>query len=124
MIALQTSDWEGRSLEPSRPASYRNSANLLPWRPVPMDPPAIPAMDAPALFLGVQEGCNHIPAFEVYLLLAPVGEHPVGSTISRQTLEKLGYSWEPVLPGEVIHPNASHNPWLHPGAADSRAPAA
>jgi hypothetical protein len=89
-----------------------------------MEPPAIPAVDAPALFLGVQEGCDVIPAFEVYVLLAQVGDHPVGSTISRQTLEKFGYRWEPVRPGEAIRPSASLHPWLHPDAGGSRAPAA
>jgi len=81
-------------------------------------------MDAPALFLGLQEGCSHIPPFEIYVLLASVGEHPAGSTVSRQTLEKFGYRWLPVQPGEAIHPRIPAHPWLHPETDSSRAPAA
>jgi hypothetical protein len=33
-----------------------------------------------------------MPAFELYTLLLPVGDHPAGSTVSRQTLERHGYS--------------------------------
>ena len=49
-------------------------------------------MNAPAVFLGVQPGFDTHAAIELYVLLAPVGHHPVGSTVSRQTLEKHGYS--------------------------------
>ena len=31
-------------------------------------------------------------AIELMALLSPVGHHPVGSTVSRQTLERHGYS--------------------------------
>ena len=48
-------------------------------------------MNAPATFVGIQEGFAHLPAIELYTLLAPVGDHPVGSTVSRQTLELHGY---------------------------------
>lgn len=48
-------------------------------------------MTAPAQFIGLQPGFRHLPAIELYNLLAPVGEHPRGSTVSRQTLEKHGY---------------------------------
>lgn len=49
-------------------------------------------MLAPALFLGIQPGFDAYSAIELYVLLAPVGHHPVGSTVSRQTLERHGYS--------------------------------
>ncbi len=52
-------------------------------------------MIAPAQYLGLQPGFRHIPAIELYNLLAPVGEHPRGSTVSRQTLEKHGYTLPP-----------------------------
>ena len=48
-------------------------------------------MNAPAIFLGIQPGFNHLPAIELYNLLAKVGHHPVGSTVSRKTLEDHGY---------------------------------
>ena len=49
-------------------------------------------MNAPAVFLGVQPGFDTHAAIELYVLLSPVGHHPVGSTVSRQTLERHGYS--------------------------------
>jgi hypothetical protein len=49
-------------------------------------------MNATAVFLGVQPGYLHLPPIELFNLLAPVGEFPVGSTVSRQTLESHGYS--------------------------------
>jgi hypothetical protein len=49
-------------------------------------------MTAPAHYVGLQPGFGNLPAIELYTLLAPVGEHPVGSTVSRQTLEKHGFS--------------------------------
>jgi hypothetical protein len=52
-------------------------------------------MIAPAVYLGRQPGFRHIPAIELYNLLAPVGEHPRGSTVSRQTLEKYGFTPPP-----------------------------
>ena len=48
-------------------------------------------MTAPALFLGIQPGFGDVSAIELYVLLSPVGHHPVGSTVSRQTLERHGY---------------------------------
>ena len=50
---------------------------------------------APAKFLGIQPGFESQAAIELYVLLSPVAHHPVGSTVSRQTLERHGYS--PVL---------------------------
>jgi hypothetical protein len=49
-------------------------------------------MNAPAVFLGIQPGFDTHAPIELYVLLAPVAHHPVGSTVSRQTLEKHGYS--------------------------------
>lgn len=48
-------------------------------------------MTAPAVFLGTQPGYLHLPPIELFNLLVPVGEYPVGSTVSRQTLENHGY---------------------------------
>ena len=47
---------------------------------------------APAYFVGVQDGFGFMPAFELYTLTGPVGFHPAGSTVSRETIEKHGYS--------------------------------
>lgn len=47
---------------------------------------------APAYFVGIQDGFGFMPSFELYTLTGPVGGHPEGSTVSRQTLEKYGYS--------------------------------
>ena len=49
-------------------------------------------MAAPALFLGIQPGFGDVSAIELYVLLSPVGHHPIGSTVSRQTLERHGYN--------------------------------
>ncbi len=46
---------------------------------------------APATFLGWQDGCGVIPSFRLYNLTAPVGVHPVRSTISEMTLLAHGY---------------------------------
>jgi hypothetical protein len=51
---------------------------------------------APAKFIGIQEGFGLVPPVELYTLDAPVGEHPVGSSVSRQTLERHGYQVPPV----------------------------
>lgn len=48
-------------------------------------------MTAPAVFLGIQPGYLNLPSIELFNLLAPVGEFPTGSTVSRQTLERHGY---------------------------------
>lgn len=53
-------------------------------------------MNAPAVFLGIQPGFDQHAPIELYVLLSPVGHHPVGSTVSRQTLERHGYSHVPV----------------------------
>jgi hypothetical protein len=49
-------------------------------------------MTIPAFYVGLQPGFRHLPAIELYTLIAPVGEHPAGSTVSRQTLEKHGFT--------------------------------
>jgi hypothetical protein len=48
-------------------------------------------MNVPAVYLGTQPGFNQVPPVELYNLLVKVGHHPVGSTVSRQTLEEHGY---------------------------------
>jgi len=45
---------------------------------------------APANFIGIQD-CFGDPPIELFILTKPVGDHPVNSTVSRQTLEKHGY---------------------------------
>jgi len=49
-------------------------------------------ISAPALFLGIQPGFGDAAAIELYVLLSPVGHHPTGSTVSRQTLERHGFN--------------------------------
>lgn len=46
---------------------------------------------APARFLGIQEGIGHIPNIELWDLMEDIDGHCVGSTVSRQTLEKAGF---------------------------------
>lgn len=58
-------------------------------------------MYAPAVFLGIQPGYLHLPAIELFNLLVPLGEFPVGSTVSRQTLESHGYRVEYLQPPAV-----------------------
>lgn len=53
---------------------------------------------APARFLGIQPGFGNNPAIELYVLLSPVGFHPVGSVVSRQTLERHGFIPQEVTP--------------------------
>lgn len=53
---------------------------------------------APVQFLGIQPGFRDEAAIELYILLSPVGEHPVGSTVSRRTLERHGYNLMPERP--------------------------
>lgn len=55
-----------------------------------------PSPSAPATFIGIQDGFGTRPNQELYNLREPVGEHPVGSTVSRATLEKYGFT---VFPG-------------------------
>jgi len=52
-------------------------------------------MTTPAIFVGLQAGFRQQPPIELYNLMAPVGEHPAGSTVSRQTLEKHGVVFTP-----------------------------
>lgn len=48
-----------------------------------------------ATFLGVQEGlAGVIPDFELWDLHEAMGSHPAGSTVSRQTLEALGVTFD------------------------------
>ncbi len=43
-----------------------------------------------AIYIGTMPGFAHLPSIDLYNLLVPVGEHPIGSTVSRRTLEKHG----------------------------------
>jgi hypothetical protein len=47
-------------------------------------------MKAPTIYLGTQPGFKHLPPVELYNLLIKVGHHPIGSTVSRKTLEDHG----------------------------------
>ena len=51
---------------------------------------------APATFIGIQDGFGVAPAIELYALTAPVGMHPIRSSVSRRTLESHGYYVPPV----------------------------
>lgn len=53
----------------------------------------------PAVYIGTVAGFRELPAIDLYNLLVPVGEHPVGSTVSRTTLERYGYRLPPVARG-------------------------
>ena len=61
-------------------------------------------MNAPAVYLGTQPGFKNLPPVELYNLLVKVGRHPVGSTVSRKTLEDHGFT-PPAFP--VKRPNQS-----------------
>lgn len=55
-----------------------------------------PLVPAPAAFIGVQSGLDEgMESIDLFTLTGPVGEHPVDSTVSRQTLEKHGYHVPP-----------------------------
>jgi len=45
-----------------------------------------------AVYLGWQSGGIFTQGFALYNLTQPVGIHPAGSTVSEQTLNRLGYS--------------------------------
>ena len=52
----------------------------------------------PAIFNGVQR-CGE-EAFELWTILEPLGDHPQYSTLSRRTIERLGY--EPLATEEEV----------------------
>lgn len=52
------------------------------------------SMRTPAVFQGIQPGFLNLEPVELFTLLAPLGVHPAGSTVSRQTLEAHGYRVE------------------------------
>ena len=55
---------------------------------------------APAVYKGFQEGFGSVPGFSIYNLTRSVGpEHVKDSTLSAQTLQKLGYRL-PIPPPE------------------------
>ena len=43
-----------------------------------------------AIYIGTMPGYGRFPEVELFNLLVPAGEHPVGSTVSRSTLEEHG----------------------------------
>lgn len=59
---------------------------------------------APAVFLGLQETLPGRPPIELYNLTEAVGPIPVDSTVSRQTLEKLGF-FVPPIPADFQQPS-------------------
>ena len=61
-----------------------------------------PPRQAPASFLGEQERLSG-PPLQLFNLTADVTGHPKGSTVSRETLERLGY----VVPGRQALPASS-----------------
>ena len=66
-----------------------------------MEATHLTTVNAPALFLGMQDGFGNLPPIELYTLIAPVGEHPIGSAVSRKTLEKHGFTPSPVRKGRT-----------------------
>jgi hypothetical protein len=52
---------------------------------------------APAIFAGRQEGIGHFPDFDLFTLTEPVGHHPIGSTVSEQTLNQHDYHVDAVV---------------------------
>ncbi|MFT3868662.1 MAG: hypothetical protein QM715_09195 [Nibricoccus sp.] len=66
-------------------------------------------MNTPAVFLGIQPGYKNLPPVELYNLLAPVGHHPAGSTVSRKTLEQHGYSPPPFSKPQPSKPRMPRN---------------
>lgn len=53
-------------------------------------------LPAPARFIGVQSGFgDEFPSVDLFTLTEQVGEHPIDSTVSRQTLEGHGYHVPP-----------------------------
>lgn len=70
-----------------------------------MDLPQSHLNYAPAWYIGRQGGFRDRAAIDLYTLFSPVGEHPAGSTVSGETLEKLGFT----LPD---HPRSASRPPL------------
>jgi hypothetical protein len=78
------------------PANFKNpTEQLFCNRPLTEMASQLPSLTAPAQFLGIQPGFENHPSVELYVLLSPVAHHPVGSTVSRQTLERHGFSPHP-----------------------------
>jgi hypothetical protein len=67
------------------------------------------APPAPAIYIGTLNGFRELPPIDLFNLLAPVGEHPAGSTVSRRTLERHGFA-VPRDPSD--QPNARPQPTL------------
>ena len=56
-----------------------------------LSPPHSRRSGLPATYIGTMPGFENLPAIDLYNLHVPVGVHPVGSTVSRTTLEKHGF---------------------------------
>ena len=61
---------------------------------------------APAVFHGYQEGWRGRPGFQMYNLTQDVVGHRAGSTVSGETLKKLGYRLPPIA---RPNSNVAHN---------------
>jgi hypothetical protein len=55
---------------------------------------------APAVFFGIQKWDGLFPDTALFNLTADVAGHPVGSTVSAQTLERLGFA-VPAIPAKA-----------------------
>jgi len=62
-------------------------------------------MKTTAVYLGTQPGFENLPPVDLYNLVTKVGRHPVGSTVSRKTLEDHG-----VIPPGAADPLAAQSP--------------
>lgn len=72
---------------------------------------------APAEFAGIQEGIpGKIPDFELYNATQKIGDTPVGSTVSRQTIEKAGYK----LPERTFSLSQTETPEFKKWFGDSK----
>jgi len=58
-----------------------------------------------AVYLGWQSGGIFTQGFALYNLTQPVGIHPAGSTVSEQTLNRLGYSAPDMYAGRSVDDN-------------------
>lgn len=83
--------------DPKRPSSPEHPAYVRrgdAWFKAP------PLVDAPVVFIGWQDPCGKsLPPIELWNLVRPIPGYAEGSTLSRQTLERLGY-WVPLPPSQ------------------------
>lgn len=69
---------------------------------------------APAIFIGVQKGFGAIQDFRCYNLTAPVGPHPIGSTLSEHTLVAMGFTLPDAVQVKRYNLRQTFNPWGAP----------